>query len=54
MAERFAVRRRIYITAAFVAGLMLGAFIVELKTDMPFFTGEASFVLIARCLSTGP
>jgi hypothetical protein len=50
------VRRRVYVIAAFIIGLMLGGCITQFKTDLPLYmhTHTDDFATIATCLSTGP
>ena len=49
MSDRYTI-----VTMAFVAGLMLGAFTVQLKDQISLQLGTLGFSAIMRCAATGP
>ena len=49
MSDRYTI-----VTMAFVAGLMLGAFTVQLKDQISLQLGTLGFSAIMQCAATGP
>jgi hypothetical protein len=49
MSDRYTI-----VTMAFVAGLMLGAFTVQLKDQISLQLGALGFNAIMQCAATGP
>ena len=46
--------RNVIVTTVFIAGLMLGAFTVQLKDQISLHLGTLGFNSIMQCAATGP
>ena len=46
--------RNVITTTVFIAGIMLGAFTVQLKDQISLRIGTLGFNAIVRCAATGP
>jgi hypothetical protein len=46
--------RKTFATTVFIAGIMLGAFTVQLKDQLSLHIGTLGFEAIMKCSATGP